>query len=769
MKKRILSMLLCFVLVITTLLAGCGKKDDKDGDKDVVNQEVSQGDDDENSADENDSASENDSTDNQESTDNKKPTSNKKPTNTTTNKKPTNEKKLTINLIKEGKSEYVIVRSENATSVEILACEELQSYLKKISGTEVKIVTDKQAASGKEIVVGKTNREKKGDFDRTALTEDGFVIKTTDKKVWLVGGGNRGTLYSVYTFLEEYLGVRYYTKDIEKVPTTKTVAIPDIKEDKQVPSVRWRDVDYFGFRNEDFCAKQKINSRFWGKPITDRIGGSIDFWKDAGGHNHFALITPEGKTAGEVFQEHPEYFSMNAEGKRIYGNQLCLTNPDVIRIACETTLEWLREDPDCDYIDISQMDGGMSCLCPDCKKVYAEEGDAYQGTNLRFTNAIANYIKDEFPHVDVTTFAYEYTRKPCTKTRPAENVVIRLCTMGCCFGHEHEGALCNSTGSVGNTINPNSYYTTYFWEDLEAWAEITDKLMIYDYAANFWYNAAPFPDYDLLYQNFNWYARLGITEGIQVEAISGQKSYEFGELRGYLIAKLLWNPEMTEEEYYAHMDDYLEGVFGPGGKYIRQYLDVILEATKDQHFGLSPIIQEMFPTTVETVHDYDELPSDLTVDMVKNYTKVDWTKYWNWYTDVKENPVTAQGTILFGKALAVAKTESQKTEIRNTYLQVEFLKSFYYYDRVVNADGEIRTLISTFIKANKNKFTEEEAKQLPDLIYKQAEQKMYRMYEAYNKTLCETMIDSGDYTSMGLIGLEGWQVFDFMAPPSMWG
>ena len=161
MRKRLLSMLLCLVLLISAVLAGCGKKpDDKDKDKQEVNQEVSQGD-----------------KDNQE--------------------EQKEEKEPTISLIADGKSDYVIVRSAKATKVEILACEELQSYLKKMSGTKVAIVTDKQAASEKEIVVGKTNRETEGAFNREELTDDGFVIKTTGDKVWLVGGGDRGTLYSV--------------------------------------------------------------------------------------------------------------------------------------------------------------------------------------------------------------------------------------------------------------------------------------------------------------------------------------------------------------------------------------------------------------------------------------------------------------------------------------------------------------------------------------------------------------------------------------------
>ena len=131
----------------------------------------------------------------------------------------------TVNLVVDGASEYVIVRGENASPSEITAASELQKYLKQISGVEISIVTDSTEAIEKEIIVGKTNRESEGEFDRTELGDDGFVIKTNEGKLWLVGGEQRGTLYSVYTFLENYLGCRFYTADFEKVPEQKTISL----------------------------------------------------------------------------------------------------------------------------------------------------------------------------------------------------------------------------------------------------------------------------------------------------------------------------------------------------------------------------------------------------------------------------------------------------------------------------------------------------------------------------------------------------------------
>jgi len=131
----------------------------------------------------------------------------------------------TLDLVVDGNSEYVIVRGENAYISEITASTELQAYLKKITGVEIPIVTDSAEPVEKEIVVGKTNREAEGEFDREELGDDGLVIKTNGQKLFLVGGEQRGTLYSVYEFLEKYLGCRFYTDDFEKVPETKTISL----------------------------------------------------------------------------------------------------------------------------------------------------------------------------------------------------------------------------------------------------------------------------------------------------------------------------------------------------------------------------------------------------------------------------------------------------------------------------------------------------------------------------------------------------------------
>lgn len=708
MKKRIVNILLVFVLVFVSILTGCRAKE-KEQTNAEPKQEVTQ-----------------------------------------------EPEKAKFVITSDGQSEYVIVQSQKASETEKKAANELQIYIEKISGVKLPIVTDDTGVTDKEIIIGKTNREEEATFNREELGEDGFVIRTTQSKLWLTGGGDRGTLYSVYSFLEDYLGCRFYTEEIEKIPEMKDILVTENEEDKQIPVFFFRDAawkDYFG---TDISVKRKINAPIWGRELPDDVGGGITYAMGVGGHSFSSFVNPN-----EYFETHPEYFSMNEEGKRVADKQICLTNPDVLELTIKGVRQWLKEDPKATIITVSQNDTQGACLCDNCKKVYEEEGGAFSGAILRFVNAVAEDIAKDYPNVWIDTMAYSYTRSAPTKTKPADNVMVRLATMGTCFNHIKEGANCKVEATPTYLDGSNNTFS----EDIEAWGAICDTLFVYDYTCNYQFWPMTFPDFDNLRENIKYYAQNNAI-GIEMQGNQQSSSVEFSELRAYLISKLLWNPYMSEEEYYVHMDDFLEGVYGAGGKYIRQYIEAAQKLTEEKCFDLITGPYEMYPVAVVDNHKAGELPEDLTVEMVKNYEETDWTKYWNWYVEVEEPEITAKGTELFGKALGLAETEVQKKEIERTYLQVEYIKSYYYNKRITEAD--LYQLIREFMEANPSEFTEVEKKELPAKITNMGEQQMYKIYAAYNETLCERLVEEGVTYIYEQGSLNGWQGFDFSVLPVLW-
>ena len=66
----------------------------------------------------------------------------------------------------------------------------------------------------------------------------------------------------------------------------------------------------------------------------------------------------------------------------------------------------------------------------------------------------------------------------------------------------------------------------------------------------------------------------GFLYGFAEEDIpSSNEGGTWPELRGYLIGKVLWNADITLEEYNRHMDEFLAAYYGEGWQGVRKYID----------------------------------------------------------------------------------------------------------------------------------------------------------------------------------------------------
>lgn len=378
------------------------------------------------------------------------------------------------------------------------------------------------------------------------LGDDGYTISINGDEININGGKKRGTLYGAYTFLEKYIGWRWYADGVERLVPAE---LPDRIELTEKPVFAFRDSFWDCYiRHPIFGVRQKINSGF-GRVVPAEFGGDIRYARQANCHTFDRLLPWE-----EYFDEHPEYYAM-IDGKRDK-RQLCLTNPEVLRLVTENVKKWIKEDPDAGMISVTQNDNMDYCTCDDCAKVDSEE-ESHAGTMLRFVNAIADEVKKDYPDWIVDTFAYQYTRKAPKLTVPRDNVAIRLCSIECCFSHPLDDGDCEINRA--------------FVKDIEDWNRICDRLYIWDYTTDFSYYVTSFPNFGVLAPNVRFYADHHVT-GLFEQGEYQSQSGEFGELRSYLLAKLLWDPYMSEAELKYHFEDFLEGYYGAGWKNIEEYI-----------------------------------------------------------------------------------------------------------------------------------------------------------------------------------------------------
>lgn len=450
-----------------------------------------------------------------------------------------------LTIIKNGKTNYKIVIAKNADSAVQRAAFILQDYLKKISGAVLPVITDAQPPSPREIVIGNNARSRKDKSLSVNLNEDGYYIKTKVGTLFINGGSGKGIIYGVVSFLEDYLGCRKYSPEVEYIPLLQTITVPLIN-DRQVPPAGIRIINGTFANNTDY--------KDWRKLATVADKWSEGDWKGYYVHTFTRFVPSQ-----DYFASHPEYFAF-VNGKRIPYGQLCLSNPAVFDITVKKLKEEMKQHPGIKYWSVSQNDNYDYCQCDACKKSDAGDGGP-TGTLLQFVNRIA----DQFPDKVITTLAYQYSRKPPLHTRPASNVMVTLCTI-------------ELNRSLPIETDPGS---ASFKNDIIGWSKICKNIMIWDYEVQFTNYLCPFPLFHTLQPNLKFFTEYGVTAHFQqCNAIHG---VEFAELKTYLLSKLLWNPEADAN---AIIDDFMKGYYGKAAPYIRQYFDLLHQQARDSKQGL---------------------------------------------------------------------------------------------------------------------------------------------------------------------------------------
>jgi hypothetical protein len=449
-------------------------------------------------------------------------------------------------IAEKGEPKAVIVVAENAIPSEKHAAEELASFLKQVTGAEISIAA-KPADGPARLLVG-PDAAKLADpgFSIEGLGAEGIVIRTVGNDLILAGGRPRGTLYAVYTFLEDHVGCRWWAPGASTIPSRQTLAF-DKLDVKYIPLLEYREPFWFSGFDGDWAARNKSNGAT--PRLEEKHGGKHVI--EGFVHTFYGLIPPD-----TYFKDHPEWFS-EIQGKRTHKDaQLCLSNEQMRAELVKNLKARLSKNPAATMASVSQNDCGNYCQCPKCAEVDKEEGSP-AGSMIRFVNAVAADIEKEFPNVAVSTLAYQYTRKPPAKVRPRPNVVVWLCSIECSF-------------SKPLTDERNAA----FRNDIEGWSKICKRMYVWDYTTNFVNYIFPHPNLNVLGPNVKFFADHNV-KGLFEQGAYHTNGAEMMELRAWMLAKMLWNPSLDGTKL---MDEFLNGYYGPGASEVKAYLDVIHQA-----------------------------------------------------------------------------------------------------------------------------------------------------------------------------------------------
>ncbi|MCR5383013.1 MAG: hypothetical protein K6G44_18650, partial [Lentisphaeria bacterium] len=151
-----------------------------------------------------------------------------------------------------------VILPTTPSEVELTAAHELAFYLHKITGDSYPVLNEPSAAPSA-IYIGKTNAFQKAfsDIDLDKLPADTIVIKSHGDSLYLAGHPLRGALYAVYTFLEDFCGVRWWTSTEETVPRRPAITIPEKLDIVYSPPLVCRETFYKDAFSDIFSAKLK--------------------------------------------------------------------------------------------------------------------------------------------------------------------------------------------------------------------------------------------------------------------------------------------------------------------------------------------------------------------------------------------------------------------------------------------------------------------------------------------------------------------------------
>ncbi len=247
------------------------------------------------------------------------------------------------------------------------------------------------------------------------------------------------------------------------------------------------------------------------------------------------------------FEKHPDHFA-ERNGTRV-PDQLCLSNPEVLRITVDSLRAMMARKPAARYWSVSQMDNFNHCQCALCHRTDSIEG-APSGSILRFANAVA----DSFPNKVISTLAYQYSRKAPQVTKPRPNVNIMLCSI------EED-----RSRPIASRDRPGS-----FTSDLRAWSSLTHNIIVWDYVINFSHLVMPFPNWKVLAPNLQLFRDNGVP--MVFEQGLSSPGGEMPEFRTYMLAKLLWNPDLNVDSLRWRFMDHF---YGDAGVYIDKYTHLL--------------------------------------------------------------------------------------------------------------------------------------------------------------------------------------------------
>lgn len=425
------------------------------------------------------------------------------------------------------------------------AAEELAGIVMRMSGAELELHAVEPGSvptvAAPAIVLGKLAERAGVAMTQQSRARDGFRIAAKGGILGIAGESPAGVYNGVMALLESW-GCGWYAPGFvgEVIPAKADLTVADGYDHSEV--------------------SDSVNRRFWygGK---GNLAAADALWNrrnkaelDVGSWSHaYARLIPPA-----VFKEHPEYFAVK-RGERRPG-QLCTSNPDVVRVATESLLKTMRDQPGLTVYPAGPNDGGGLCTCSNCASLdtpgYLEPSSGKPSAADRvfaFASELAERTSKVHPDKDLGILIYsEYSRPLLKLTNLSANVFPMFAPIRRCRFH--------------GPGHPGCYWGELWGREIREWGRFSRKMGFYMYNYNLGDGLLPLSKITYYKEMMKAAHDSGAEQTAWIfETIDAWASHA---PHLYLSVRLSWNSRLDID---AEMDRYFKGFYGAAAEPMRNY------------------------------------------------------------------------------------------------------------------------------------------------------------------------------------------------------
>ncbi len=444
---------------------------------------------------------------------------------------------------------------------------DFRSLLEKATGVELPVVKTNDVPSSHRIFLGIAP----SGADVSRLADQEHCVLTQGDDVYLFGGGRNGTRYAAYSFLQKDLGFRFFdTHGGVKVPECP-IPLPKVKARRQFPFKFRYLCGGSGMFNlpsaSTFLLRHGQNT--WvglsveGRGVCDPADEGRILPPHAHALRYYLPADKKERTFGWIGKlggpdlkvEHPEYFSMNSAGKRVFNHQYCLSNPGCRKLLKERILENMRRHPECNIFDVSAGDTpGQLCHCQDCQALVGKYGTV--GAPLvDFLFELCPAVKAEFPENRVMSLVY---RKQQTQPPPKgidrlpENFMPNFAPIDDNFAKDW------TDPSNTNTL-----------ADLKTWCRLCADAMVWYYPNPYsGHVTPPFGNVERTVVDLKLMKEAGVTAHLWEHNVGVPFNLGFSELETYVYVRLMNDLSL---DWRALADEFIDFEYGAAAALFKAY------------------------------------------------------------------------------------------------------------------------------------------------------------------------------------------------------